>query len=126
MNKQSNSRFYEGKNLNFVNPKPGSVVIDDLTVGNFFDFHLAPHQVDNSITSNPSHFMVCHHEPKRISNEAIIEFTYEQCYNYYNWKGSIKFPACLENADRLAKMTSKTLKTDIKFDNIMSRTFHFL
>ncbi len=37
-----------------------------------------------------------------ISKEAILNFTYALCYNYYNWPDSIKIPAPCMLADKIA------------------------
>ena len=38
----------------------------------------------------------------KISKEAILNFTYALCYNYYNWADSIKIPAPCMLADKIA------------------------
>jgi hypothetical protein len=43
---------------------------------------------------------------QKIPDEAIKTITYEQCYNYPNWSGSIKFPETLQKANKLAKFVS--------------------
>jgi hypothetical protein len=31
-----------------------------------------------------------------------MDLTYTQCFNYYNWQGAIKTPACVMYASKLA------------------------
>ena len=49
----------------------------------------------------PTHFYVAENS-SRISKEAILNFTYALCYNYYNWPDSIKIPAPCMLADKIA------------------------
>ncbi len=39
-----------------------------------------------------------------LNLQDLIEFTYSQCFNYYNWTGAVRVPACLQCADKLAKL----------------------
>ena len=38
--------------------------------------------------------------------EAISELTYNQTYSYFNWNGSVRVPAALQYANKLAKQFS--------------------
>jgi aubergine-like protein len=49
----------------------------------------------------PTHFYVASNTSK-ISKDAILNFTYALCYNYYNWADSIKIPAPCMLADKIA------------------------
>jgi aubergine-like protein len=42
-----------------------------------------------------------------------MSFTYEQCFNYYNWEGAVRVPACLQCADKLAKLAGEHIKESI-------------
>ena len=42
--------------------------------------------------------------------QAIAQFTYEQCFNYYNWDGVVKLPAVLQYAHKLAKIAGEHIK----------------
>ena len=102
VNKKVNSRFF-GMNQNQVfNPEPGSVVVEEMSVDDRFDFHLVAQKVTQG-TSTPSHYVVAY-DSSKIPQEDLVRFTYEQCYNYYNWQGSVKVPACLQCANKLSKL----------------------
>lgn len=92
VNKKINSRFYEeednrrsGKNHipKLYNPEPGSVILDPMSKDDAYDFHLVPQKVTQG-TCTPTHYIVAYAKGK-IPQEALITFTYEQCYNYSNW-----------------------------------------
>lgn len=65
------------------NPDPGSVIIEDMSIDNAFDFHLVAQKV-NQGTATPTHYIVGY-DSSNIPQEDLVRFTYEQCYNYYNW-----------------------------------------
>jgi aubergine-like protein len=76
-----------------------------------FDFHLAAQYV-NQGTCTPTHYTVAY-ENRKMSQEALMAFTYEQCFNYYNWEGAIRVPACLQYANKLAKLAGEGIMGDI-------------
>ncbi len=39
-----------------------------------------------------------------------MTFTYEQCFNYYNWEGAVRVPSALQYANKLAKLCSEHLR----------------
>ena len=65
------------------NPQSGTVAFDELSVDQLYDFHLAAQKVTEG-TCTPTHYTVAYNASK-IPQEALISFTYEQCFNYYNW-----------------------------------------
>jgi hypothetical protein len=65
-----------------------------------FDFFLIPHSVTQGAVK-PTHFYVAENS-SGLSKEAILNFTYALCYNYYNWPDSIKIPAPCMLADKIA------------------------
>lgn len=102
-NTKINTRFYGVRNqTELVNPNSGSVMIDSLSSENLYDFHLAAQYVSQG-TCTPTLFRVAYDNSK-MSQEALISFTFEQCFNYYNWEGAIKVPACLQYANKLSKL----------------------
>jgi hypothetical protein len=60
-----------------------------------------------------------------VSSEDLIGFTYEQCYNYFNYKGALKVPAYIQYARKLANF-SETTTAQIGFDDKMTRSLYFL
>ena len=93
---------------NIANPPPGSVIAGPMSRYNY-DFFLVPQWV-NQGTATPTHFVVVHNKSD-LPSEALITLTYEQCYNYYNWKGAIRIPASLMYANKLATMVGEHLKS---------------
>lgn len=42
--------------------------------------------------------------------EFIYELTYNQCYNYFNWKGPVRVPGVCQYAHTLAYFVGETYK----------------
>ena len=55
-------------------------------------------------TAAPVHYYVVSNKTK-MSRDQIETFTYHQCYNYFNYAGSIKVPAAVMYAKKLANYT---------------------
>jgi aubergine-like protein len=55
----------------------------------------------------------------------LAQFTYEQTFNYYNWQGAVKVPACMQCADKLAKLVGESIHTNITEGEI-TKGFFFL
>ena len=85
-----------------MNPEPGSVIAESLSLDDQFDFHLAAQKV-NQGTCTPTHYVIGYDETK-MPQQDIIQFTYNQCYNYYNWQGTVKVPSMLQCTDKLSKL----------------------
>jgi hypothetical protein len=105
VNKRVRQRFFEVRGRNIVNPPPGTYVDTGFVeqsevVDGKFDFFLMPHNVTQGATK-PTHFYVAENSA-RISKQAILDFTYALCHNYYNWADSIKVPAPCMLADKIA------------------------
>ena len=88
-----------------MNPPQGTYVdqgfVEQETEENgIFDFFLVPHSVTQGAVK-PTHFYVASNTSE-ISKDAILNFTYALCYNYYNWADSIKIPAPCMMADKIA------------------------
>jgi aubergine-like protein len=117
VNKKINTRFYDpcekvGKFAPRVsNPSSGTCVFDELSVDKLFDFHLAAQKVTQG-TCTPTQYIVVHND-SQITQESLAQYTYEQCFNYYNWQGAVKVPACLQCADKLAKLVGESIQANV-------------
>jgi aubergine-like protein len=132
VNKKINARIFEamdsgnsqGKFIPKVNnPPSGSCVFDELSVDKQYDFHLTAQKVTQG-TCTPTHYIVVHNDSK-IPQESLAQFTYEQCFNYYNWQGAVKVPACMQNADKLAKLVGESVQANVTEGDIL-KGFFFL
>ena len=126
MNKETNTRFFEQSGKAVLNPPEGTVVDTDLIElnqgTNFFDFYMIPHHASIA-TARPVHYIVAKNDgslPKR----TIEQFTYSMCYNYFNFGGSIKVPASVMYAHKIANYCHE-LKT-IALPESLQNNLHFL
>lgn len=92
-------------NAAIANPPQGTYVDNGFVeqsevVDGCFDFFLVPHSVTQGAVK-PTHFYVASNT-SQTSKDAILNFTYGLCYNYYNWADSIKIPAPCMLADKIA------------------------
>jgi aubergine-like protein len=132
VNKKINTRIFDtneafgsqGKFLPKVfNPSSGTIVLDELSIDKAFDFHLAAQKVTQG-TCTPTHYIVVYND-SNIPQESLVQFTYEQCFNYYNWQGAVKVPACLQCADKLAKLVGESIKSNVTEGDV-TKSFYFL
>jgi aubergine-like protein len=112
VNKRVRQRFFEktqgqpgSHQTHIFNPPQGTYVDHGFVeqsevVEGRFDFFLVPHSVTQGAVK-PTHFYVAENT-SLISKDAILNFTYALCYNYYNWPDSIKIPAPCMLADKIA------------------------
>ena len=125
VNKKINSRFFSPNRGELYNPEPGSIIVDDLSMDGRFDFHLVAQKV-NQGTSTPTHYVVAY-DTSQIPQQDLIRFTYEQCYNSYNWQGSVKVPSCLQAANKLSKLAGESIQQPfVDQKNPISQSFYFL
>lgn len=92
------------------NPTPGTIVFEHISTDKTFDFHLTAQSITEG-TATLTQYTIAY-DKSQISDEAIAQFTLEQCYNYANWIGAIKVPGCLQSADKLAKLVGEHIHQD--------------
>lgn len=57
----------------------------------------------------PTHYRIAY-DSSQVPQEAIAQLTYEQCYNYFNWFGSVRVPGCLQGADKLSRLVGEHMR----------------
>jgi aubergine-like protein len=60
-----------------------------------------------------------------VSQEALAQFTFEQTFNYYNWQGAVKVPACMQCADKLATLVGESIQANV-IEGDITKGFFFL
>lgn len=45
-----------------------------------------------------------------MPEDALVEMTHEQCYNYSNWNGPVRVPSCLQYASKLSSLVTEHIK----------------
>lgn len=108
VNKRINQRFFQRtQHLDIRNPPAGTIIDSDVVYNEedtrLYDFFL----ISQSTTQGcilPTHFFVTY-DDSDLSKDALQELTYNLCYFYFNWSGSIKVPAPCQYAHKVAKYT---------------------
>ena len=92
------------KGNSFENPDKGLLMMNDITRCDFFEFYLQSHEIEKG-TITP----VCYHVAYGNMGfpEIIPKLTYDLCYMYSNFEGSIRVPHVMRAAAKLAKITAK-------------------
>ena len=131
VNKKINNRYYAIGRENQQNPNKfvpelfnvdsGSIIAEPLSIDDSYDFHLAAQYVTQG-TCTPTLFRVAY-DTTKMPQEALMTFTFEQCFNYYNWEGAVKVPACLQCADKLSKLVSMSIKANIENSALTKQHF---
>ena len=103
VNKRINQRFFEQSvanakietpNLPVKNPPCGTIIDCNLVCnerGNLYDFFLISQTATQGCIL-PTHFFVCY-DTSDLNRTVLQDLTYQLCYFYFNWGGSIKVPA---------------------------------
>ena len=132
VNKKINQRFYtklsNGNGGKFLpklsNPDSGSVVVEDMSMGKLTDFHLAAQKVTQG-TCTPTQYIVIY-QNFVVKVEELAQFTFGQCFNYYNWTGAVRVPSCLQCSDKLAKLVGESIQEDLVDIGENQKKYHFL
>ena len=106
VNKRINQRMFVRDGSRVNNPPPGSII----------DHGLVENQNDDKISAStsswcritqscvtPTPFFVSLNESKDLSKADIENVTYQFCFMYSNWSGSIKVPAPCQYAHKIAE-----------------------
>ncbi len=39
-----------------------------------------------------------------------MRYTYAECFNYYNWEGTVPVPACIQYANKLSQFSKDCVR----------------
>ncbi|CAL8139170.1 unnamed protein product [Orchesella dallaii] len=92
----------------YDNLQPGSVVDQTVTRRTYFDFYMVSQQVRHG-TVNPTHFVVMNPNDE-IKTDLIQKLAYVTSFMYYNWSGTVRVPAMVQYAHKLADLLSRHVK----------------
>ncbi|KAM7364395.1 argonaute 3 [Cochliomyia hominivorax] len=106
--KRINTRYFMLSGDNANNPLPGTIVDNDITRSNYYDFFLVSQSVRQG-TVSPSHYVVLR-DDSLYSPDIIQRLTYKLCFLYYNWPGTIRIPACCQYAHKMAYLVGQSIR----------------
>ncbi|XP_050528911.1 piwi-like protein Ago3 [Daktulosphaira vitifoliae] len=107
--KRINTRVFQYiSDKKYANPAPGTVIDNTITRRNHFDFFLVSQHTRQG-TVNPTHYIVLQNSCK-LSTENVQRLSYKLCHLYYNWCGTIKVPAPVQYAHKLAYLIGQNVR----------------
>ncbi len=127
VNQKTGTRAYNiDRNGRLDNPLPGTIIGSEMSKDNSYEFLMAS-ALTTEGTCNMVHYKVAYDSSKQeIPHQALKLITYEQCYNYPNWAGSIRFPAPLQKANKLAKFVSTHGEDNIDKTNPLKGSDYYI
>lgn len=125
VNKRITHRLFERDNgRGYVNPGPGTVLDSGLVEhqgDKLFDFFLIPHSATIA-TALPVHYKIVFNT-STMNKEQIETATFHQCYNYFNFGGSIKVPSACMYASKIANYAHEN---NVQPNKMLELNLHYL
>ena len=112
MKKRINHRFFSKQGNNLVNPPPGTIIDNDITRSEWYDFFIVSQSVRQGTVTPTSYNVI--HDTTGLKADHIQRITYKLCHLYYNWPGTVRVPAPCQYAHKLAFLTGQSLHADAK------------
>ncbi|XP_025198064.1 piwi-like protein Ago3 [Melanaphis sacchari] len=106
--KRINTRVFQYLNNKYSNPSSGTVIDSTVTRRNYVDFFLVSQHVRQG-TVNPTHYIVLKNGCN-LSIENVQRLSYKLCHLYYNWCGTVKVPAPVQYAHKLAYLVGQNVR----------------
>ncbi|KAK9504492.1 hypothetical protein O3M35_010814 [Rhynocoris fuscipes] len=93
--------------LNHSNPPPGTIVDDFITNPTKYDFFLTSQTVRQG-TVQPTSYNVIY-DTTQLSPDIMQRLTYKMTHLYFNWSGTVRVPAPVQYAHKLAFLCGQHL-----------------
>ena len=110
VNTRTTFKFFEKSGNKYSNPNAGLLVADGVVSSYKFEFFIQPQQVTGG-SATPTKFNVAY--GNMDFSKFIPKFTYDLCYIYSNWQGTVRIPNVIKAAEKLSKMTVKNTKKEL-------------
>eukprot|EP00743_Colponemidia_sp_Colp-15_P003871 GILK01004178.1.p1 GENE.GILK01004178.1~~GILK01004178.1.p1 ORF type:complete len:796 (+),score=135.52 GILK01004178.1:65-2389(+) len=108
--KRITTRFFLSGGRDVENPLPGTVIDTGVVHPENYDFYLISQSVrQGSVT--PTHYNVIYDNTK-MPPDVIQRLSHKLCFLYYNWPGSIRVPAAVQYAHKLAYLVGQCIKEE--------------
>lgn len=105
--KRISTRFFMKGSRQFENPPPGTVIDDEVTRPERYDFYLVSQSVRQG-TVTPTQYNVIY-DTSSLSPDHMQRLSYKLTHLYYNWPGTIRVPAPCQYAHKLAFLAGQSL-----------------
>ncbi|XP_037560629.1 piwi-like protein Siwi [Dermacentor silvarum] len=105
------TRFFSmNRGRGYQNPPPGTVIDNNVTRPEWYDFYLISQSVRQG-TVAPTHFNVIH-DTTMLKPEHMQRLSYKLTHLYFNWPGTIRVPAPCQYAHKLAFLAGQSLHAE--------------
>uniref|UniRef100_A0A1B6F8K3 Piwi domain-containing protein n=2 Tax=Cuerna arida TaxID=1464854 RepID=A0A1B6F8K3_9HEMI len=101
--KKINTRLFH----NGQNPRPGTVVDDVITLPERYDFFIVSQFVNQGTVSPTSYNVI--NDSLGLDPDKLQRLTFKMTHLYYNWSGTVRVPAPVQYAHKLAFLVSQSL-----------------
>ncbi len=114
--KRISNRFFLKQNSQFFSPFPGTYISSrcGVTSEMLTEFYLVPSAAHpNQGTATPTRFTVLQNNAfeslfsEQAAEKKLASFSFQLCFMYFNWPGSIRIPAPLQYAAKLSKLCTE-------------------
>lgn len=119
VNKKINTRIFTDGN---ENPLPGTVVDDVITMPERYDFYLVSQTVRQGTVAPTSYNII--YDTFGLPPDKMQKLTYKMCHLYYNWNGTVRVPAVVQYAHKLAFLIGQHLHQAT--NGSLDRTLYYL
>ncbi|XP_078078916.1 piwi-like protein 4 [Mustelus asterias] len=105
--KKSTCRFFADVNGMLQNPPIGTVIDNEATRPEWYDFFLIS-QCARQGTVSPTYYNVIY-DNSSMKPDHVQRLTYKMCHLYYNWQGVIRVPAPCQYAFKLTTLVAQNV-----------------
>ncbi|XP_035684511.1 piwi-like protein 1 [Branchiostoma floridae] len=132
--KRISARFFMADKGGYLsNPTPGTTISASVTRmyedESWSNFYLVSQSVRQG-TVGPTHYVVIENEStsegKTIPVQMLQKITYKLTHLYFNWPGTIRVPAPVQYAHKLAFLAGQHLHRDLRYDHQLADLLFFL
>ncbi|ODN03707.1 Protein aubergine [Orchesella cincta] len=121
--KKINTRLFASQNNGRpINPRPGTVVDDVITLPERYDFYLVSQSSPLGCAAPVSYNVL--YDTQGLDPNKLQRFTYKLCHMYFNWSSTITVPAPCQYAHKLAYLTGLSLGAPSS--ERLANSLHFL
>ncbi|KAK8723752.1 hypothetical protein OTU49_011539, partial [Cherax quadricarinatus] len=115
--------FAEGATTgNPINPPPGTVCDDVITLPERYDFYLVSQRVQQG-TVTPTSYNILEDINSNLDADRHQRLAYKLTYLYYNWMGPVRVPAPCLYAHKLAYITGQAIH-DLPHHNLSATLWY--
>jgi aubergine-like protein len=120
VSKRINTRFFKGA----VNPNPGTVFDDVVTLPERYDFFLNSQYVRNGTVSPTNYNVIYETAAGALTPDQMQRLSYKMTHLYYNWSGTLAIPAVCQYAHKLAFLVGNFIHQSPS--NLLEKQLYFL